>query len=66
VKVEGQLDFALVGILASLTATLAAANVPVFVISTFDTDYILIKEPDLDRAIAALRSAGHDFSEEPR
>lgn len=58
-KVEGPLDFSLVGILASLSATLARAEVPIFAISTFDTDYILIAQPHLDRAIAALERDGH-------
>jgi hypothetical protein len=59
-KVEGKLDFILVGILSSLTSSLAHVGIVVFVISTYDTDYILVKETDLDRAVAALRNAGHD------
>ena len=58
-KVEGPLDFAMVGVLAALAEPLARASVPIFVISTFDTDYVLIGETDLERAIAALRGAGH-------
>ncbi len=61
-EVEGPLDFALVGILSSLTATLAAADVSVFVISTFDTDFILVKEADLERSINALRTDGHEVA----
>ncbi|HUA86605.1 MAG TPA: ACT domain-containing protein [Bryobacteraceae bacterium] len=59
-KVEGPLDFSLVGILASLTATLARAEVPVFAISTFDTDYLLVRTEQIERAIAALEENGHD------
>ena len=59
-KVEGKLDFTLVGILSSLTSSLAHVGIVVFVISTYDTDYIFVKEGDLDRAVAALRNAGHD------
>jgi len=59
-KVEGKLDFTLVGILSSLTSSLAHVGIVVFVISTYDTDYIFVKDSDLDRAVAALRNAGHD------
>lgn len=61
-KVEGPLDFALVGILASLTATLAAAGIPLFALSTFDTDYLLVGADRLGAAVAALRAAGHEIS----
>lgn len=61
VKVEGTLDFALVGILASISAPLAEAGVPVFAISTFDTDYVFVKEETLERAKSALSNAGHEF-----
>jgi hypothetical protein len=59
-KVEGKLDFTLVGILSSLTFSLAQVGIAVLVISTYDTDYVFVKEGDLDRAVAALRNAGHD------
>jgi hypothetical protein len=58
-RVAGSLDFALVGVLASLLAPLAEAGVAVFVLSTFDTDYLLVKDDRRDAAIAALRRAGH-------
>ncbi len=58
-RVVGTLDFALVGVLARLTTALAAANVSVFVISTYDTDVILVREGDRDRAVAALREVAH-------
>ena len=57
--VAGSLDFGLVGIVASLAAPLAAAKVPIFVVSTFDTDYVLVKEDRLEAAIGALVGAGH-------
>ena len=63
-KVQGPLDFALVGVLAELSGLLAAAKVSIFVISTFDTDYILVKEEKLMTAISALREAGHQVTEE--
>ena len=58
-KVEGKLDFTLVGILSSLTSSLAHVGIVVFVISTYETDYVFVKEGDLDRAVEALRNAGH-------
>jgi hypothetical protein len=58
-SVQGPLDFELTGILAALTQPLAAAGVPVFAISTYDTDYILVRYDDVDAAIDALRRVGH-------
>lgn len=58
-KVDGPLDFALTGILAALTAPLAAAGIALFAVSTYDTDYLLVKAENLDRATEALRGAGH-------
>jgi len=57
--VKGPLDFALTGILASLTGPLAEAGVSIFSVSTYDTDYLLVAEHDLERGIAALERAGH-------
>ena len=57
--VNGPLAFDLVGVIAKLTQVLAAASVSVFVISTFDTDYVLVRESELGSAVAALRGAGH-------
>ncbi len=58
-KVAGHLDFTLTGILAGLAGALAQAGISLFAISTFDTDYILVKENDLPQAIRALEQAGH-------
>ena len=58
-KVLGPLDFGLTGILASLSTALAEANVSVFAVSTYDTDYILVKSDALERALQALSSLGH-------
>lgn len=58
-KVDGPLDFALTGILASLAGPLASAGVSLFALSTFDTDYILVREERLADAVAALEAAGH-------
>lgn len=58
-RVAGALDFSLIGILASLTGTLAAAGVSVFAVSTYTTDYLLVNEAALEKAVSALREAGH-------
>jgi hypothetical protein len=47
------------GVVASLVSPLADAAVPIFVLSTFDTDYLFVREADLPRAAEALRGAGH-------
>jgi len=57
--VQGPLDFALTGILASLAQPLAAANISIFAISTFDTDIILVREENYASAVQALTAAGH-------
>lgn len=58
-RVAGVLDFAQVGILAGLASPLAGAGISLFAVSTFDTDYMLVKEPDLGRAIEELRGNGY-------
>jgi hypothetical protein len=60
-RVAGVLDFSLIGVLVSILQPLAQAAVPVFVVSTFVTDYILVKARDLDRAMSALEDAGLDI-----
>jgi len=61
--VEGPLAFALTGILASLTRPLALAGVSTFAISTFDTDYLLVREADVERAVELLSRQGHRVME---
>ncbi|MBO0841256.1 MAG: ACT domain-containing protein, partial [Sciscionella sp.] len=58
--VVGPLEFTLTGIMAALSATLAAAGVAIIALSTFDTDHLLVKQPDVRRALAALAEAGHE------
>lgn len=58
-KVVGPLQFSMVGILVSLAMPLSQAGVSIFVISTYDTDYLLVKGLDLSDALLALRQAGH-------
>lgn len=61
-RVAGPLAFSMIGVIASLTGTLAEANISVFVVSTFDTDYLLVKEADFDAAVASLGNAGQFVS----
>ena len=58
-RIQGVLDFSLIGILSRITAILADAGVSVFCVSTFNTDYVLVKEDRLTAAVSALQSAGH-------
>lgn len=58
-KVKGPLDFSLTGVLASLAAPLAEAGLSLFAVSTFDTDYLLVKAHRLDEALGALSKEGH-------
>lgn len=57
-KVEGTLDFSLTGILASIANPLAQAKISIFAVSTFDTDYVLVKQDSLDQASAVLSTSG--------
>jgi len=58
-KVEGPLDLAMTGVLASIAGPLAEARINLFAISTFDTDYVLVKADRVAEAIGVLRSVGH-------
>jgi hypothetical protein len=58
-QVGGPLEFGLTGVLAALAVPLAEAGVPIFALSTYDTDYVLVRGDRLADAIAALRAAGH-------
>ncbi len=58
-RVAGVIDFSVGGVLATLAVPLAEAGISVFAISTYNTDYLLVKEHDLGRAIEVLRDADH-------
>lgn len=60
-RVAGVLDMSLVGVLSVISSALAGAGVPMFAISTYDTDYILVKAEMLDRAMLALERAGYSM-----
>jgi hypothetical protein len=60
-KLEGPFQFSLTGVLVSFLEPLADAAIPIFAISTFDTDYVLVKEEDAVRAEKTLQAAGHQL-----
>ena len=62
-RIEGTLDFSLIGILAKLSALLAQNGIGIFAISTFNTDYILTKKENFAPALNALRKAGYEIIE---
>lgn len=60
-RLEGVFEFTLVGVLAPILDILAKAKVGIFAVSTYNTDYVLIKEENLTAAIAALSAADYDI-----
>lgn len=60
-RVQGELDFSLIGILSKLSSILAENGISIFAISTFNTDYILVKEDKFSAAVAALRENGYEI-----
>lgn len=64
-RVRGPLPLHLVGVFARLAGPLADAAVPIFPIATFDTDYVLVREQHLARALLALAQAGHHVEPAP-
>jgi uncharacterized protein len=61
IMLVGPFEFTMTGVLAAVADPLARAGVPIFAVSTFDTDYILVKQSSLDRAQAVLEAGGHRF-----
>lgn len=59
-KVEGPLDFSLIGILAKIAQILADKKISIFAQSTYDTDYIMVKADKFDEALTALKDAGYE------
>ena len=64
-RIAGTLDFSLIGILARIAALLAEEKISIFAISTYDTDYVMVKEESLDRALDTLKNAGYALSPLP-
>lgn len=60
-RVDGSLEFSLIGILSKITGILAENQISVFVVSTFDTDYVLLKTEQLERAKECLENSGYRF-----
>jgi hypothetical protein len=58
-KIDGPLDFSLTGILLAVAGPLADTGISIFAVSTYDTDYVLVKAHDLKQAVAVLQAAGH-------
>ncbi len=58
-RIQGMLNFSLVGILARIAKVLASNDIGIFTISTFNTDYILVKEENFDKALSVLKNAGY-------
>lgn len=60
-RVVGQLEFSLIGILAGIAEALRRAEISIFCVSTYDTDYVLVKKDAFEKACYALRNAGYDI-----
>lgn len=60
-RIEGTLDFSLIGILSRISVILAESKIGIFAVSTYNTDYILVKEDRFDQALDALRAAGYEI-----
>lgn len=60
-RIQGVLDFSLIGILADITTILKRDKIPVFVVSTYNTDYVLLKKTLLSKATATLEKSGYRF-----
>ena len=64
--VRGPLDLNITGVLAGLATPLAIAGISIFAVSTYDTDYVLVRRADLERAVEVLRAAGHSISDDDK
>ncbi len=61
-RIEGELDFSLIGILAGISALLAKAKIGIFVVSTYRTDYVLVKRAQYEDALEVLAGAGYEIN----
>ena len=64
-RIQGVLDFSLIGILSRISGILAEQKIGIFAVSTYNTDYILVKRENFARALAALAAAGIEIAEGP-
>ena len=62
-RIEGVLDFSLIGILSKISTILAENQIGIFAVSTYNTDYILVKTENFDRAMDALSTAGYEVTD---
>lgn len=62
-RIEGVLDFSMIGILSKISTILKENQIGIFAVSTYNTDYILVKAENFDRAMEALRDAGYEVEE---
>ena len=62
-RIDGVLDFSLIGILSKLSTILAENQIGIFAVSTYNTDYILVKAENFDRAMAVLAAAGYEVTD---
>lgn len=60
-RIEGVLDFSLVGILAHISAVMADNNIGIFAVSTYNTDYIFVKTGNYEKAVSLLEAEGHEI-----
>jgi uncharacterized protein len=61
-KIDGSFDLNQVGVISSISSPLAAAGISIYVISTYDTDYFLIQEHNLEQTISVLSGSGHSIT----
>lgn len=62
-RIQGVLDFSLIGILSKISGLLADAKIGIFAVSTYNTDYVLVKKENYDQALAVLADAGYQIVE---
>ena len=62
-RIEGVLDFSLIGILSRISSVLAETGIGIFAVSTYNTDYVLTKEENFRKALDVLKGAGYDIEE---
>ena len=60
-RIEGVLDFSLIGILSKISSVLADNSIGIFAVSTYNTDYILVKNENFDKALSVLGQAGYEI-----
>ena len=60
-RIQGVLDFSMIGVLSKLSSILAEHQIGIFVVSTFNTDYVLVKEENFGRALSVLAMAGYEI-----